>query len=179
MTSAPTSETNDDATAAADEAQWSGGTVAPNRPERPAQTTKSAPAQDADPATEDVGEYTIIVATRGNGGDTQFLMVHNPERGWELPGGKFEGMEGPVHCALREFREETGHLLSEPQFVTKIQKPNGTAFVFKGHLGAKVREIEDRVIDRYQWFDRLPEEELGFPDDPYDEMGQAIGIRFR
>ncbi len=124
-------------------------------------------------------EYTVIVAVRGDGDDKEFLMVHNPERGWELPGGKFEGNEGPVHCALREFREETGHLLADPKYVTKIQKPNGMAYIFTGRLGAKVREIEDRVIDRTQWFGRLPEDELGFPDDPYDEMGQLLDIRFR
>jgi 8-oxo-dGTP pyrophosphatase MutT (NUDIX family) len=62
-------------------------------------------------------EYTVIVAVRNSLEGKQFLMVRHRERGWELPGGKVEVGEGPVHCALREFREETGHLLGSPHFV--------------------------------------------------------------
>ena len=65
----------------------------------------------ADPSQQ----YTVIVAVRGTRDGKEFLMVRHKARGWELPGGKIEANEGPVHCALREFREETGHLLSSPR----------------------------------------------------------------
>lgn len=120
--------------------------------------------------------YTVIVATRGDG---EFLMVRHRERGWELPGGSLEDNEGPVHCALREFREETGHLLAEPKFVLKMQKENGTCYVFRGSLGAKAQgRNENEAVQEMQWCSTLPEQ-LAFPDDPYDEIGQALGIRFR
>lgn len=121
-------------------------------------------------------EYTVVVATRQDG---SFLMVHHKKRGWELPGGKLADNEGPVHCALREFREETGHLLSEPKFVLKLKQPNGTCFVFSGHLGVAVDggRASGDVIDGMEWFDKLPTE-LAFPDDPYQEIGQALGIAF-
>ncbi len=125
-------------------------------------------------------EYTVIVATRGSGEEQEFLMVRHRERGWELPGGKLEGREGPVHCALREFREETGHLLADPKFALKIKKENGTCFVFTGHLGPRVQEKHaDEAIQDMQWFRQLPRgHDLAFPDDPYDEMGRALGIGF-
>lgn len=127
----------------------------------------------------DERQYTVIVATRGGAGEKEFLMVRHKTRGWELPGGKIESNEGPVHGALREFREETGHLLSSPHFVVKLHKDNGTCFVFTGGLGAEVSEVEDEAIVEKQWFDKLPRDAgLAFPDDPYDEMGRLLGIDF-
>lgn len=124
--------------------------------------------------TSGTSEFTIIVARRGD----QFLMVRHRDRGWELPGGKLEGGEGPVHCALREFREETGHLLGDPKFVMKRDVTHGRAYVFTGHLGSKVQERDpNEAVQDMEWFDALPEE-LAFPDDPYDAMGEAMGIRF-
>lgn len=125
-------------------------------------------------------EYTVIVATRQGRGGKEFLMVRHHERGWELPGGKFEAGEGPVHCALREFREETGHLLGSPHFVMKMQKDNGKCYVFTGTLGARVENRDnDEVVKGMQWFGKLPRGEgLAFPDDPYPEMGKALGIDF-
>ena len=123
-------------------------------------------------------QYTVIVAVRGSD-EKEFLMVRHKTRGWELPGGKIEPNEGPVHCALREFREETGHLLSSPKFVVKLPKPNGTCFVFTGGLGPEVAEVEDEAMAEMRWFGKLPRKEgLAFPDDPYDEMGKLLGISF-
>lgn len=127
----------------------------------------------------DPNEYTVIVAIRGTGHGVEFLMVRHNERGWELPGGKFEPGEGPVHCALREFREETGHLLGSPKFVAKFHKSNGTAFVFSGSLGAAVEAKAGDVVGESRWFAKLPRgEKLAFPDDPYAEMGKLLGLDF-
>ena len=133
-------------------------------------------ASATSPATQ---QYTVIVAVRGSGDRREFLMVDHKRRGWELPGGKLEPNEGPVHCALREFREETGHLLASPRFVTKLHKPNGTCYVFTGGLGAPVEGKEDDVVGESRWFRHLPRNErLAFPDDPYEEMGLKLGIDF-
>ena len=125
-------------------------------------------------------QYTVIVAVRGNGPDKEFLMVDHKRRGWELPGGKIEANEGPEHGALREFREETGHRLASPRFVTKLHKPNGTCYVFTGGLGPEVAEVDGGdAVGRMQWFAKLPRDErLAFPDDPYEEMGRLLGIQF-
>jgi 8-oxo-dGTP pyrophosphatase MutT (NUDIX family) len=125
-------------------------------------------------------QYTVIVAVRGGDGSKEFLMVDHRQRGWELPGGKIEPNEGPVHCALREFREETGHLLGSPRFVVKLHKANGTCYVFTGGLGPKVESAtQDKAVGEMRWFSRLPrDEKLAFPDDPYDEMGKLLGIDF-
>jgi 8-oxo-dGTP pyrophosphatase MutT (NUDIX family) len=124
-------------------------------------------------------EYTVVVAVRHAPEGKEFLMVEHRQRGWELPGGKLEGIEGPVHCALREFREETGHLLASPRFVMKLAKTNGTCFVFTGGLGPPVGGQEDGAVAGFRWFARLPRElKLAFPDDPYEEMGAKLGIDF-
>src|ERR1051326_5911959 len=133
------------------------------------------------PAAAPAGmQYTVIVAVRGGAAGKEFLMVDHKARGWELPGGKIEANEGPVHGALREFREETGHLLSSPRFVTKLRKANGTCYVFTGGLGAKVDDVDaGDAVGGMRWFSRLPRgETLAFPDDPYDEMGKLLGIDF-
>ena len=137
----------------------------------------TAPTPAAAPSPQ---QYTVIVAVRGSGERKEFLMVGHKRRGWELPGGKLEPNEGPVHCALREFREETGHLLSSPRFVAKLHKPNGTCYVFTGGLGAKVDEVDEGdAVHAMQWFGKLPRgERLAFPDDPYEEMGKLLGIEF-
>jgi 8-oxo-dGTP pyrophosphatase MutT (NUDIX family) len=147
-----------------------------------------APTSVIKPATEKAQaapgakrrEYTVIVAIRKMPDSREFLMVRHRERGWELPGGKLDDGEGPVHCALREFREETGHLLSSPHFVAKMQKDNGTCYVFTGGLGVKVEErAEDEAVGEMKWFARLPRGEgLAFPDDPYEEMGRLLQIDF-
>lgn len=129
------------------------------------------------------------MAVRGEGADKEFLMVRHAERGWELPGGKVEPGEGPVHCALREFREETGHLLGHPHYVMKLRKPNGICHVFTGTLGSRAapRESEQdepprkprEAVQEAQWFTRLPRDlGLAFPDDPYEEIGAKLGLRF-
>jgi 8-oxo-dGTP pyrophosphatase MutT (NUDIX family) len=125
-------------------------------------------------------EYTVIVAVRQGPAGKEFLLVRHRERGWELPGGKVEPNEGPVHCALREFREETGHLLSSPHYVVKLRKPNGICHVFTGGLGAEAKgRDEGEAIREHQWFGKLPRGDgLAFPDDPYEEMGSRLGIQF-
>jgi 8-oxo-dGTP pyrophosphatase MutT (NUDIX family) len=125
-------------------------------------------------------EYTVVVAVRTVGAHKEFLLVEHKQRGWELPGGKLEGIEGPVHCALREFREETGHLLAAPKFVMKLRKPNGTCFVFTGALGPAIEgKAVDDAVGGFRWFAKLPRgERLAFPDDPYAEIGAKLGIDF-
>lgn len=124
-------------------------------------------------------EYTVVVAVDDAPEGRRFLMARHRERGWELPGGKLEGNEGPVRCALREFREETGHLLLDARYVFKLEKSNGTCHVFTGRLGEKVHEVGgDEAIVETAWFDQLPEDGLAFPDDPYDAIGDALNLRF-
>jgi 8-oxo-dGTP diphosphatase len=40
--------------------------------------------------------------------DGQLLFTHHRQRGLELPGGKIEKDEWPIHAAIRELFEETG-----------------------------------------------------------------------
>ncbi|MFD2170630.1 NUDIX hydrolase [Tumebacillus lipolyticus] len=40
--------------------------------------------------------------------DRKVLLIKDPNRGWELPGGKVEAGETLRHAAVREVREESG-----------------------------------------------------------------------
>lgn len=124
--------------------------------------------------------FTIIIAVREGEQGPEFLMVRNRERGWELPGGKFEGKEGPLVCAQREFIEETGHYLDDPWFLLKQERPHGTAYLFRGALGAAVPDQDgpEEKISELGWFRQLPKD-CAFPDDPYDAISQRLGFDLR
>lgn len=125
-------------------------------------------------------EVVFLVCTREHEGNTEFLMVRNGDRGWELPGGKIESNEGPVRAALREFIEETGHFLEAPRHVLKQQREHMLAHVFHGHMGDKVpNAVPDAAIVEIGWFGELPKENLAFPDDPYGELEEALGFSLR
>jgi len=58
----------------------------------------------------------ILLFRRGDGGETEFLLVHpggpfwarKDEGAWSIPKGQIEGDEEPRACAVRELEEELG-----------------------------------------------------------------------
>lgn len=51
--------------------------------------------------------------------DGQVLLIRNPKRGWELPGGTVEQGETITEALKREILEESG-ILSEPEYLTGV-----------------------------------------------------------
>jgi 8-oxo-dGTP diphosphatase len=99
--------------------------------------------------------YTI--AFRGD----DFLMVYNPKRGWEMPGGKLNGGEATQEAAKREYEEESG-------FAVEIVATQnlGHCEVCAGRLLGKVsgyHEMESEL------FSDLPEN-LAFGREEYEEV---------
>jgi len=80
--------------------------------------------------------------------DKKFLMVNNPKRGWEFPGGKVEKGESPYEAALRESYEEAGIIFKSLNFV----KREGDIFIFAG----EVERVEGGEMN-WQFFEDLPE----------------------
>ncbi len=79
--------------------------------------------------------------------DGKFLMVHNPKRGWEFPGGKIEMGEDPHKAALRECYEEAGIMFKNLKFV----KREKDIFLFVG----EIEEIKGGEME-WQLFSNLP-----------------------
>jgi 8-oxo-dGTP diphosphatase len=63
-----------------------------------------------------------IVLRASDSGGWEVAVVHRPEHlDWTLPKGKLEVGEGPIECALREVREETGYDCHLGRFVGEVE----------------------------------------------------------
>ncbi|AGB05328.1 ADP-ribose pyrophosphatase [Aciduliprofundum sp. MAR08-339] len=91
----------------------------------------------------------VVVPVR----DGKFLMVYNPKRGWEFPGGKVEENESPEAAAVREAWEEAGLVLEN----MRIVEEGSDMIVF----AADVKDIKGGEME-YALFSKLPEK-LAFP----------------
>lgn len=108
----------------------------------------------------------------------RFLMARHAERGWELPGGRVRDGEDPVRAAVREFGEEIGRELLDPDLVVTQERDKGTFHVVSGTLGPKAPERADPedVVEDWRFVETIDDvEPLAFPDDPYEATGEALG----
>lgn len=130
------------------------------------------------PAPQD---FTIVVCFEDEQRE-RFLVARHRERGWELPGGHIAPHENPLEGAVREFGEETGHRLKGSALVLRQPRGDGrVCWVASGYLGGKVQGYErppGESITEFRFVDRLHEvEPLAFPDDPYEEIERALGVK--
>ncbi len=104
-----------------------------------------------------------IVAVEGliSNRKRKVLLVHHPERGWQLPGGKVELGEDLVTALKREVQEETGIVVSVRQLAgvytnTGQHNPNAPPMLLLTFLGEKVSgelKTGEEVLD-VGWFSR-------------------------
>ena len=104
-----------------------------------------------------------IVAVEGLISNTKgkILLVHNPDRGWQFPGGKVELGEDLVTALKREVQEETGIVVSVGQLAgvytnTRQQNANVPPMLLLVFLGEKISgrlKTGEEVLD-VGWFSR-------------------------
>jgi len=93
----------------------------------------------------------IVVPFKGK----RFLMVKNPRRGWEFPGGKVKKGETPEEAAKRECREEAGILFESLHKIKEFDD----VIVFAG----VVKEVNGGEME-FRFFTQLPRG-LSYPRD--------------
>ncbi|MDE3223728.1 MAG: NUDIX domain-containing protein, partial [Acidobacteriota bacterium] len=81
---------------------------------------------------------------------------------WWLPGGGIDFAESPVEALEREFVEETGLVVSDPQLCDVLsdvrRRPNGDKIhtvrvIYRVSLrGGRLRDEVEGTTDRAQWF---------------------------
>ncbi len=104
-----------------------------------------------------------IVAVEGLISNTKgkVLLVHNPDRGWQFPGGKVELGEDLIAALKREVQEETGIVVSVGQLAgvytnTGQQNANLPPMLLLVFLGQKISgelKTGEEVLDA-GWFSR-------------------------
>lgn len=120
--------------------------------------------------------FAIVVCFETDRMD-RFLVARHEERGWELPGGTVEPGESPLEAGVREFEEEIGHTVNAPRLVLETRTPEGPCSVVTGVIGDQVGIAEEESIARWRFVGSLSEvEPLAWPEDPYKEIGEALGV---
>ena len=94
--------------------------------------------------------FALVAAVRES--DTKVPLVKQYRHGakrdfWELPAGLLERDEKPEECVKREFREEVGYELVNPELLTSVfTSPARTAqiaHIFSGTVGKRSRKRLD------------------------------------
>ena len=127
-------------------------------------------------------DYTIVVCFASEAKE-RFIMARHRERGWELPGGTVKPAENPLIGGVREFGEETGHLLRKAKVALKHVTGRGTCWIIQGLWGDPVEGHEGDpggVIEEVRFVESLHDvHPLAWPDDPYDQIESAVGAKLR
>lgn len=126
-------------------------------------------------------DFVIVVCFEDETRD-RFVVVRHRDRGWELPGGHVEDDETPHEAAVREFAEETGRHVVRVRAVHERRRKGATGTTFEARLGgpADADADQDERIADWRLVRNLDDvTPLAFPDDPYDEIGDAIGRPLR
>ncbi len=104
----------------------------------------------------------VVIPLKGN----KFLMVKNPGRGWEFPGGKIESGESTVDAAKRECKEEAGIMIEN---VVELGVEGDVIF-----MAACIKEILKEHQFKSSFFEYIPDK-LAFS---HEEAEKYITLAF-
>ena len=113
--------------------------------------------------------HGVSIIARNQDGALLLVRASYGAQLWQFPGGGVEHGEDPCIAAMREFHEETGLALRDPQLlgqqVEKLHGATNIVHVVTGH-GSGEPEVDGREIVAAHWFDAaaLPEDRSGTVD---------------
>lgn len=113
-----------------------------------------------------MSQYVYVVGIINHSTRTGFVMVKSRKRnGWEFPGGNIEPYEGPQQAAIREFREETGYIVT----LLKRHDFEDGGIVFTAIVTDSSGQYNTNEISKIGIFYTLPEN-LAFPATEYKNI---------
>lgn len=97
----------------------------------------------------------------------QIVLIRNPKRGWELPGGHIEEKENIKNALIREIKEETGLDIEISKFCGISQEVSKsiintwwTGTVIGGEFCTSIESIEVDYFEKEEAINQIEKEEF-------------------
>lgn len=112
-------------------------------------------------------DSVLIVLFHG----TRLVLVENPKRGLEMPGGHTEAGESVMDTAARESFEEAGAVIDDIMTIGQYTLADGHVTTVVTATARELRALDPRFeTDRVHLVDRLPVGRLSFDDGLYERV---------